>query len=275
VLWRAEPVDGKKPKKVPYRVATPDVKASHSDPATWATFDDAVEALFALTSVDPATGRVPGEDRVRGPVVGLGVVLTREAGITCIDLDGVIDDDGVLDPRAETIVSRARSWTEISPSGRGLHVFVRGALPEPLIGAQVQIYSTLRFMALTGHRWPGTPATLDDAQAYLDALYAHAHGRIVVRRPYTGPSAPPPDDLAGALLAKLTAWGVPFGRLERWADGYLVELRACPWAAEHTTGPSGAAVIIHASGAFDFVCQHAHCAGRRWSAFRAAMETAR
>jgi hypothetical protein len=60
---------------------------------------------------------------------------------------------------------------------------------------------------------------------------------------------------------------------KRWQGGFLVELVACPWADEHTSGPGGAAVMIHASGAFDFTCLHAHCAGRRWREFRTAMET--
>jgi len=44
-------------------------------------------------------------------------------------------------------------------------------------------------------------------------------------------------------------------RIKRWQDGYLVELARCPCAAAHTTGgPGGAAVMIRASGAFDFTC---------------------
>jgi hypothetical protein len=86
---------------------------------------------------------------------------------------------------------------------------------------------------------------------------------------------PPPDDLAGALLAKLADWGIPGARLKRWQDAYLVELDRCPWSDQHTTGPGGAAVMIRASGAYDFTCLHAHCAGRTWRDFRAAMEMAR
>jgi hypothetical protein len=74
------------------------------------------------------------------------------------------------------------------------------------------------------------------------------------------------------VLARLEAWGVPVARLKRWQGGFLVELVACPWADEHTSGAGGAAVMIHASGAFDFTCLHAHCAGLRWREFRAAME---
>jgi hypothetical protein len=86
--------------------------------------------------------------------------------------------------------------------------------------------------------------------------------------------SPPPDDLAGALLAKLTVWKATHGPVRRWDDGYLVELVHCPWAANHTTGLGGAAVMIRASGALNFTCLHAHCAGRTWREFREYMDAA-
>ncbi|MBI3109002.1 MAG: hypothetical protein HYY95_26100 [Candidatus Rokubacteria bacterium] len=64
---------------------------------------------------------------------------------------------------------------------------------------------------------------------------------------------------------------MPVARLKRWSDGYLVELDSCQWAGTHTTGSGGAAVMIRASGAFNFTCLHAHCARRDWREFRAAM----
>ena len=261
VLWREEPRPGDKPAKVPYRVADPWRRASSTDPASWAAFEDAVDAYSALAGLAHATC---------GPVAGIGVVLTLTAGITCLDLDRVIAPDGALDTRAETIVECCDSWTEISPSGTGLHVFVLGAVPRALKGAQLEVYSDARYIAVTGHRWPGTPDELKYQQAYLDHLVRRDPPPS--RRPWTGPSVPPPDDLAGALLARLQALGLPGARIKRWSDGYLVELPRCPWANEHTTGEGGAAVMIHASGAYDFACQHTHCAGRKWREFRSVME---
>lgn len=266
VLWRAEPRGDDKPAKVPYRVAEPTRRASSTDPSTWASFPDAVEAYSVLA------GR---GDPVRGPVAGIGGVLLQERETTCIDLDRVIDENGVVDTRAETIVERCNSFTEISPSGRGLHIFVLGAVREAIKGNQIEVYSTARFIAVTGKQWPGTPADVRGAQDYLDWLWAKAHDQLAPRRAYTGPATPPPDDLAGALLAKLASWGIPAQRMKRWTDGYLVELEACPWASDHTTGGGGAAVIIRASGAYDFTCLHAHCAARTWRDFRTLMETRR
>ncbi len=263
VLWRAEPRGPDKPAKVPYRVAYPDRKASSTDPATWATFADAVDAYGALVDLAP--------DPARGPIAGIGVVLTPP--VTCFDLDRVIDAQGRLDTRAATLVERCDSWTERSPSNTGLHVFVLGRVPHALKGDQIEVYSDMRYIAITGHQWPDTPNMLRAQQSYLDHLVRIASAETDrPRRPWGGSSIPPPDDLAGALLAKLQTWGIPAARVKRWSDGYLVELVSCPWADEHTTGAGGAAVIIHASGAFDFTCLHAHCTRRTWRDFRAAME---
>lgn len=266
VLWRAEPRGGDKPAKVPYRVHEPTIRASSTDATTWSTFTDAIDAYSVLT-VLPADPR-------RGPVAGVGVVLTQSAHVVCVDLDRVIED-GRLDPRAAKIVERCASWTETSPSAGGLHIFVRGSIPSAIKGDQIEVYSTDRYIAITGHRWPGTPEGLRAAHGYLTGLHRKAHESDRSPSVYTGPRTPAPDDLAGALLAKLQVWGVPVARLKRWQDGFLVELIACPWGEEHTSDPGGAVVMIRASGAFDFMCQHAHCASRRWREFRAAMEPAR
>lgn len=263
VLWRAEPRGDEKPSKVPYQIARPRHRASSTTPATWGRFEDAVEAYLSLVE-EPA-------HPVAGPVAGIGVVLTRAAAVTCIDLDRVLDAT-TLDPRAARIVARCASWTEISPSGTGLHIFVAGGVPRALKGEQIEVYGDARYICVTGQQWPDTPATLTPQQDYLDWLVGQEAKETTPRRPYTGPVVPPPDDLAGALLARLQGWGVAVTTVKRWSDGYLVELARCPWADEHSAGPGGAAVMIHASGAFDFVCLHAHCARRRWRDFRAVVE---
>lgn len=262
VLWRAEQRAGDaedaKPTKVPYRVAEPSRRASSTDPATWGTFDDAVTAYEALDDT----------------MSGIGVVLTPAATVTCVDLDRVLMD-GRLDPRAARLLAEHPSWAEVSPSGTGLHWFGLGTVPHALKGDQIEAYSTARYIAVTGQQWPGTPDDLHPHQSWLDRLVRLHDGEQPGRRPYTGRQTPPPDDLAGALLALLVRWNVPVTRMKAWNHGYLVELVACPWAEQHTSGAGGAAVIIHASGAFDFTCLHAHCGHRSWRDFRQAMEASR
>lgn len=251
VLWRAVPVPGKKPTKVPYQIANPMRTASTTNPRTWGTFTDAVDALGLLSE----SSRI---DATRGRLAGIAVILSQAANITCLDFDRVLEGD-VLDPRVQIAVDAFASWTERSPSGRGLHIFGRGVLPKSIEDdPQFQAWSDCRMICVTGHRWPGTPATLQPIQALLDEIVA-LDAPAPSRRPWTGPVLPPPDDLGGALLSRMTTLRLNVGGpLKRWREGYLIELAACPWAEEHTSGPGGAAVLIHASGAFDFTCLHTH-----------------
>ena len=93
VLWRAEPRPGGKPAKVPYRIADPDVRAASTGPTTWGTFEDALAGYQTLV----------GRPHPRGPVAGIGVVLTAGAQVVCLDLDHVVTDARQLDPRAQRI----------------------------------------------------------------------------------------------------------------------------------------------------------------------------
>jgi hypothetical protein len=256
VLWRAEPnAASAKPVKVPYRISEPTRRASATDPGTWGSFADACDAYGLLHTPQPFTG--------------IAVILTAAAQICCIDLDRVLEGD-TLDARAGRIVEAFASFTERSPSGTGLHIFGRGQVPAAIKGDQIEVYGDKRMICLTGHRWLGTPPTLHAVQPLLDRL---RDAPVAPRLPYTGPSRPPPDDLGGALLARVQAWHLEVrSPLKPWSDGYLVELAQCPWAAEHTSGPGGAWLAIHASGAFDAGCQHAHCGGRRWRDFRSRLE---
>lgn len=91
-------------KKVPF---TPKngAAASSADPRTWGSFRDAEKAL--------ETGRY----------AGLGFQLGN-SGYCCIDLDHAFCG-GEISPFAAEIVSTMDSYTEVSPSGNGLHILVK------------------------------------------------------------------------------------------------------------------------------------------------------
>ncbi len=85
--------------KVPYMPGS-SVKARPNDPSTFTTFDIALKG--------------------RDGFDGLGVGIFN--GICGIDLDHCIDDSGKVSPLASEIVQTMQSYTEISPSGTGLHI---------------------------------------------------------------------------------------------------------------------------------------------------------
>jgi hypothetical protein len=128
--------------------------AKSNDPATWASAYDVI-------------GRF---DR-------FGFVVFGGDPFTFIDIDNAIDATGRIKPWAQPIVDRFPSaYWERSTTGTGLKGLVRGQVLRNRIvkvgDGQVEIFSTGKFTALTGHRLEGSSATIGDGQAALDALYA-------------------------------------------------------------------------------------------------------
>jgi primase-polymerase (primpol)-like protein len=114
-----------------------------------------------------------------------------------------VDFDGALDPAtgnlrdwAAPVVAALDSYTEVSPSGAGVKVIVRGHVPgERRRGGQVVMYDRARFFAVTGLRLSGTPVAIRPSQPALDRLYRQAFGAAVAqatqrRRCRGGPLAP-------------------------------------------------------------------------------------
>ncbi len=140
VVWRYEERDGK-PTKVPYSALT-HRRASTTDPADWTSFDLAAEYLLRRRLHD-----------------GLGFVLGD--GWAGVDLDGCRDvETGELHQKAREIITALDSYAEVSPSGTGIKVFVRGTLPpgrrkvEKVFGAGehhgIEMYDSGRFFCVTG-----------------------------------------------------------------------------------------------------------------------------
>ena len=108
VTWRTEERDGKQT-KVPYQAASPSTRASSTDPKTWGTYEQAAEAVK------------------RGRAAGIGYVFSPGDEYLGIDLDDCVQD-GRIEPWAWTIVERFSSYTEFSPTGTGLHIYIRAAI---------------------------------------------------------------------------------------------------------------------------------------------------
>jgi primase-polymerase (primpol)-like protein len=58
--------------------------------------------------------------------LGVGFMFTLESGIVGIDLDKCFDEHGNLNAIAKAILDRvgATTYTELSPSRTGLHIFL-------------------------------------------------------------------------------------------------------------------------------------------------------
>jgi putative DNA primase/helicase len=128
VVWKAV---GDRPDKVPYSARTAR-RASSTDLLTWSTFQEALEAYE------------------NGDYAGLGFVFSSADPYTGIDLDDCVDADGEIAGWALEIVRYFDSYTELSATGTGLHVIVRGEIPNRRKG-DVEVYSSKRYFTVTGH----------------------------------------------------------------------------------------------------------------------------
>lgn len=152
VAWRYEERDGKAT-KIPISVRTGRLALTNA-PSTWATLDEALP--FA-----------------RRHDHGIGFVFAASDPYAGVDLDRCIADGRIL-PWAWEIVQALDSYTEVSPSGTGLKVYVRATLPPGRRGwgDGHGMYDRTRFFTLTGQRLAFCPATIEERQGQIDALHA-------------------------------------------------------------------------------------------------------
>lgn len=99
-----------------------------------------------------------------------------------IDLDGCRDPEtGAVAQWAQSIIDRFRTYTEVSPSGTGVKLFLRGKSPlqkgkKKTVDAErignktpgIELYDHGRYFTVTGWQVNGTPASVEDRQSELD-----------------------------------------------------------------------------------------------------------
>ena len=168
VIWGVEEDNPEKKTKLktPY-TPQPIVKAgknrAHADkPSTWTDFETALSAAARVYS-----------ELGRG---GIGFELGN--GIAGIDLDHAINEAGELSEFARSIVNRMKSYTELSPSGRGLHILFRVSeseetLRERLGGklggkkASIELYFGVHYLTVTGNVYGEVKALADRTKEAL------------------------------------------------------------------------------------------------------------
>ena len=149
VCWRRE-TRGGKVTKLPVDARTGRM-AKSTDPATWASFEEAVAAVG------------------RWRCDGVGFVFGPDRAFTGLDLDHVIEG-GALDPAYRWVVEEAGTYTEVSPSGDGLHLIFRGPKPDWAQrsrkgqpgGRVVEMYDHDRYFTVTGNVFEGRGALAEN-----------------------------------------------------------------------------------------------------------------
>ena len=167
ICWRLEPdPKGERPRKVPYDPKT-GRKASSTNPETWATLPEAMRA------------------QTKYLFTGVGFVFTEAGGIVGVDIDHCRNKDGTFTEAAQAILDKYPSYTEISPSGAGLHIFYRGVMPDKgnkNSATGVEMYASARYFTMTGNRLEGTPEVIADGAQALPWIHENYIARKQVRK---------------------------------------------------------------------------------------------
>lgn len=122
--------------------------ASVSNPSTWGTYDEA----FTWQQSQGLTG--------------IGYVLTEDDNIIGIDVDDCRGADWF-----EPLIEDAETYAETSPSGEGARMFAIGEVKtDKCDAAGVEIYTSGRYLTVTGHQMLGTPDDINPAPRTLKTL---------------------------------------------------------------------------------------------------------
>jgi hypothetical protein len=171
LAWKLAPGERKVP-RAPWSTGD-DAFVSAQDPAVWTDLETVREWIDTLPGYGTAFNI---RDREEFP--GERIVL--------VDYDDARDPEtGRIHPTVRKHIERAGSYADVSTSGTGVHILARGALPEgvpaidgplpsdpegQLTEAEIEVYDSGRYVAMTGDHLAATPTEVRDAQAFVDHL---------------------------------------------------------------------------------------------------------
>ncbi|MCD6297334.1 MAG: DUF3987 domain-containing protein [Deltaproteobacteria bacterium] len=154
ILWKSVP-KGNGITKIPFSVAGGQGKTN--DPSTWTSFEKALSRYKA------------------GEFSGIGFVFSKDDPFCGVDLDHCRNPEtGEIEPWAWEIIKSFQSYTEISPSGSGIHIICKGQLPRGgRKRGDIEIYDRGRYFTVTGDCFDGTPQEINPAQEAINGLLSN------------------------------------------------------------------------------------------------------
>ena len=185
--------------------------AKANDSGTWTTFDTAYTAYR------------------RGGFDGIGFVPTADDPFVLLDLDHVKGPNGIGEwspelrrlfagdvPPPAAVVSQLGTYAEVSPSGTGVRIVCKGALPagRRKIGGKgngcpdgLELYAANHYLTITGQKVAEAPVNVNDCNGQLASLHAAVFGPLKVK--VSKPAVPAPDE---QLVAR-ARWRRPASRM--------------------------------------------------------------
>lgn len=205
-LWRYEDVGAAKPTKVPYSVNGK--PANVNDPVTWSSFEDCVRRFNA------------------GGYSGIGFIFSDNDPYSFIDLDDAEGDDAVLQ-RQLKVYHEFSSYSEVSPSGKGLHIIVKGTVPAGRRRSKIEIYSSQRYATMTGNVY-NNQNVINDRQELLTQLWEQMGSGPVAQNVYHGDDKERQSDEEIIKMAIAAVNGDKFVKLNsgNWQELYSSQSEA-------------------------------------------------
>lgn len=177
VVWRYEWKADKRNKntgelgawdKPPYNART-GALASSTTRGTWSSFEDAVAKYHS------------------GDYDGIGFVPSESDPFVCGDFDQYVAA-GVVDPKVMAVVHGFASYAEISPSGTGVRLIIKGTLPggrgRNNREKRAELYDRGHYLTITGHSLNGS--VISERQPQLEQLYAALERKLARPDPIIG-----------------------------------------------------------------------------------------
>jgi hypothetical protein len=181
LAWRPVEIITKKGErkldKKPLIAARPERGASSTDPQTWCSYD---------------------ECRTGCELFGLQPGLALCDGLLGCDIDQCRDPDtGVIADYAWEIIQQFNTYTEVSPSGTGVHMLLWADLSTlaailnldakdlrkktTFYGGHIEFYDrhSPHYFTITGHRVPHTSEFIEPRQPVFEALYKRVFGNLI------------------------------------------------------------------------------------------------
>lgn len=215
--------------------------ARSNEPSDWSDFMAAERFAYSMKRMD-----------------GLALVLTQ--GIVFIDIDHSIDDSGQLSPLAAKLLAEfPGTYAERSCSGHGIHILLKGKLPEGCMKRNdeigLEMYDTKRFCCITGDIIAGRSKLLDYNEKAAQVAKSLLGRRVVASQPkpfYGVPSMADQEIIQRALRSKS---GQKFERLYSGDfTGYpsqsSADLALVAMIAFYTKDPKQIDSIFRTSGLF-------------------------
>jgi putative DNA primase/helicase len=207
VCWKCERRKGKWT-KIPYNPHNGE-KAKAGEPTTWGSFETAL-ALYRAGGFD-----------------GIGYEFDAGDPYAGVDLDNCRNPDtDIIEPWAVELLDMLAGYAEVSPSGTGVKVWVRGGKPGTRCkiahaSGEVEMYDQGRYFAVTGHALPGSAQQIPERQEQLSAVYQRVFGAQSSQEEAEKPPNGKRHKTVFHMRAKSELWSKPYDQL---TDDDLVQI---------------------------------------------------